>query len=155
MNGSPTKEFKPKKWLRQGDMMTPFLFLIVAKGLAGIVRHALCKNVFEGVRVGLDGVEVSLLQFGDDTLFFTKPRYQNIMVIKSIIRCFELISGLRVNFNKSQIRAINVEVGTLHHYSTILNFSRMQILFKYMGMTIGRNLEGECLGRCSGGMIYW
>ena len=38
VNESPTTEFKPKKGLRQGDPLTPFLFLIVAEGLAGVVR---------------------------------------------------------------------------------------------------------------------
>jgi len=38
VNGSPTEEFKPSRGLRQGDPMAPFLFLVVAEGLAGLVR---------------------------------------------------------------------------------------------------------------------
>jgi len=41
VNGSPTEEFRPTKGLRHGDPLTPFLFLIVAKGIAGFVRQAL------------------------------------------------------------------------------------------------------------------
>ena len=40
VNGSPTTAFKPKKGLRQGDPLAPFLFLIMAEGLAEVVRQA-------------------------------------------------------------------------------------------------------------------
>ncbi|XP_068474583.1 secreted RxLR effector protein 78-like [Phaseolus vulgaris] len=38
VNGSPTEEFRPSRGLRQGDPLAPFLFLVVAEGLAGLVR---------------------------------------------------------------------------------------------------------------------
>jgi len=52
VNGSPTTEFKPKKGLRHGDPLTPFLFLIVAEGLAGVVRQAKEKMLVEVLRLG-------------------------------------------------------------------------------------------------------
>jgi len=36
--GSPTQEFKPRRGLRQGDLIAPFRFLVVVEGLAGLVR---------------------------------------------------------------------------------------------------------------------
>jgi len=74
VNGSPTTEFKSKRGLRQGDPLAPFLFIIVAKGLAGLVRKASKIGILEGVGVGSNNVDVKLLQFADDTLFFCQPR---------------------------------------------------------------------------------
>jgi len=54
VNGSPTKEFFPRKGLRQGDPLAPFLFLIVAEGLAGVTRVAEEKKFIDSVEVGKD-----------------------------------------------------------------------------------------------------
>jgi len=51
-NGSPTKEYKPKRGLRQGDPLVPFLFLIIDEGLIGLVRKAKRAGLFKGVEVG-------------------------------------------------------------------------------------------------------
>lgn len=38
VNGSPTKDFEVSKGLRQGDQLSPFLFLVVAEGLVNMVE---------------------------------------------------------------------------------------------------------------------
>jgi len=52
VNGSPTKEFKSSRGIRQGDPMTMFMFLIVAQGLAGLVEEATRKKLLSGIKVG-------------------------------------------------------------------------------------------------------
>jgi len=91
VNGSPKEEFKPKRGLRQGDPLAPFLFLIVAEGLTGLMRNARSVGRFKGVKVGSQRVQVDLLQFADDTLFFCSPTYHNVLVIKAMLRSFELV----------------------------------------------------------------
>jgi len=48
--------------LRQGDPLAPFLFLIVAEGLTGVVRKAVEKNLVESLEVGVQKVKVNMLQ---------------------------------------------------------------------------------------------
>ena len=105
--GAPTK---PKRGLGPGDPLAPFLFLIVTKGLAVLVREATRIGVLEGVRLDQKGMEVSLLQFAYDTLFVCKPKYQSILAIKVILRCFEVVLGLKFNFYKSQVGAVGILV---------------------------------------------
>ena len=69
VNESPTEEFKPSRGLRQGDPLAPFLFPVVAEGLAGIVRKTLSMRELTGIKVGRNNTECCLLQFADDTLF--------------------------------------------------------------------------------------
>jgi len=96
MNNSRKEECKPRRGLRQGDSMTSLPFLIVAKGLVGMVRKTIKKNLFHGVKVGRKCVEVALLEFVNDTLIFCEPKYQNTMAIKIILCNFEMIYSLQV-----------------------------------------------------------
>jgi len=80
VNGSPTEEFKLKRGLRQGDPLAPFLFIIVAEGLSGLMREAKSASMFKGVEVGSQTVQVDLLQFVDDTLFF-----YNSIILRTIM----------------------------------------------------------------------
>ena len=53
VNGSPTEEFKPRKRLRQGDIIASFLYLIVAEGLSSLMRQALKIGKYVGHKVGI------------------------------------------------------------------------------------------------------
>ena len=123
--------------------MTPFLFLIVAQGVAGLVKQATRKNLFSGLKVGDKKMEVNLLQFADDTLFVCESNVQNILSIKAMLRCFELSSGLKVNFHKSKIGAIGVDRYEVKMYSEILHCSLMDIPFTYLGLPIRGN-QARC-----------
>ena len=139
VNGSPTEEFKPSRGLRQGDPMAPFLFLVVVEGLAGLVRQATKQNMLTGVKVGRKEIVCSMLQFADDTLFMLEDSFSNVFTVKTILRCFELVSGLKINFHKSKLAGINVDRFTLETYAKTLNCNTMQIPFKYLGLEVGGN----------------
>jgi len=136
VNGNPIHEFNPTKGLRQGDPLAPFLYLITAEGLASMVRQAVKKKLFQGIKVGTKEIEVNMLQYVDDTLFLCEANTQNILGIKCILRCFELAVGLTVNFIKREIGGLKVEEGIIQRYSEILNCDVMHLPFIYLGMPI-------------------
>jgi len=74
VNGSPTKEFKPRKGLRQRDPLALFLFLIVAEGLARAIRERIEKDLVESVEIKGRFIKVNMIQYVDDTLFFYKAK---------------------------------------------------------------------------------
>ena len=139
VNGSPTQEFKPRKGMRQGDPLTPFMFLIVAEGLAGVVRMAVDKELLESVEIGGRLTKVNMLQFADDTFFLCKASAHSVFVIKAILICFELASGLKVNFQKSSVGGIGCNNLLIQRFATVLNCATMKTLFKYLGMPVGGN----------------
>ena len=101
VNGSPTAEFAPQKDLRQGCPLAPLLFNIVAEGLTGLMREAVNQEMFTEFFVGEKNVPVSILQYVDDTIFFGEANMQNVKTTKSIMRAFELASGLKINYAKT------------------------------------------------------
>ncbi|GLT27742.1 hypothetical protein SLA2020_027180 [Shorea laevis] len=61
VNRSPTREFEMGKGLRQGDPLSPFLFLMIAEGLQGLVQRAVKEGMVPGIEIGKQGLSVSLL----------------------------------------------------------------------------------------------
>ncbi|XP_071700500.1 uncharacterized protein [Rutidosis leptorrhynchoides] len=70
VNGSPTKEFSLKRGIRQGDPLSPYLFIIVAEALNKMIKRAIEVNMFKGPTIGKDNVMISHLQYADDTILF-------------------------------------------------------------------------------------
>lgn len=89
--------------------------------------------------VGNQNLKLSCLQFADDTIFFREASLQNILTLKSILQCFEMASGMQVNFYKSSIIGINMEKRALQMFTGIFNYKVMEIPFTYLGLLIGAN----------------
>ena len=139
VNGSPTSEFKPQRGLRQGDPLAPLLFDLVAEGLTGLMREAVSQNCFRSFLVGKHKVPVDILQYADDTVFFGEASMENVRAVKVILRSFEMVSGLRINFTKSQFGAIGQADGWCNSAAAYLNCAMLQLPFCYLGIPIGVN----------------
>ncbi|XP_028084604.1 uncharacterized protein LOC114285700 [Camellia sinensis] len=83
VNGSPTEEFQPQKGLRQGDPLSPFLFIIAAEALNLLLARAVEKGLFRGASVGSNDLRISHLQFADDTIVFCEG--ENKALWKSVV----------------------------------------------------------------------
>ncbi|XP_028111966.1 uncharacterized protein LOC114310213 [Camellia sinensis] len=139
VNGSPTAEFSPQKGLRQGDPLSSFLFNIVAEGLNILLERAKEKGLIKGASIGHKELKVSHLQFADDTIIFCEATWDEIIMIKRILRYFEIISGLKINFHKSIVCGIGVEEGLVKEFATKLNCLSQRLPFTYLGLPLGAN----------------
>ncbi|XP_028184688.1 uncharacterized protein LOC114371443 [Glycine soja] len=137
INGSPSKEFTPKRGLRQGDPLAPFLFNIVAEGLTGFMRSAVSKNLFRSYLVGSLKEEVNILQYADDTLFFGDATKQNVRTLKCVLRCFEEASGLKINYSKSHFGCLGKSASWCREAAQFLNCSTLEFPFTYLGIPVG------------------
>lgn len=90
--------------------MSPFLFVIVAEGLAGIMKKAVDNNFFRRFKLVAESVGTSytLMQFADDTIIIGDGSWSNLWAINSILRGFEMAYGLRINMNKSKLYGIGL-----------------------------------------------
>jgi hypothetical protein len=100
VNGNPTTEINIKRGLKQGDPLAPLLFLLVVEGLGLLMRRAVDVHQFTPFLVGRDELPVSILQYADDTLCIGEATIDNLWMLKAILRGFEMVSGVKVNFLK-------------------------------------------------------
>ncbi|GAU36546.1 hypothetical protein TSUD_277520 [Trifolium subterraneum] len=138
VNGSPTGEFPLERGLRQGDPLSPFLFLIAAEGLNVLMRALVENNLFTRYSVGVqDPISVSHLQFADDTLLMGVKSWANVRALRVGLVLFKLMSGLKVNFNKSLLVGVNIPDSRLYEAASSLGCKVGKIPFLYLGLPIG------------------
>jgi hypothetical protein len=143
VNGSPTEQVNISKGLKQGDPLAPFLFLIVAEGLGSLMTNAVTLGFFKVFKVNSD-IVISHLQYADDTIFIGEVCVENLWSMKAILRWFELISGLKVNFHKSNIFGVNVHNSFLEGAASFLHCKVRSLPFTYLGLPVGANPRRAC-----------
>ena len=102
-----------------------------------LLRKANELNLFKGSMIGLRGVEITHLQFADDTIIFYEAVGSSLRNVKRTLRCFELMLGLAINFTKTCMAGINVDGGVLREWGNILACRIVDWPLKYLGMPFG------------------
>ena len=93
--------------------------------------------MIHSLEVGKDKVKVNMLQYANDTLFFYEANTKRVFNIKAILQCFELSSGLKVNFLKTRIGGTGLDQLPLQRLAAILNCDVMISPFIYLGLPVG------------------
>ena len=116
LNGSPGRRICHARGLRQGDPLSPLLFVIAMEALNALIRTA--EN--SGVLGPLDcKVKERAFFYADDMVFFVAPKQQDLVIAKVILEIFGQASGLRTNGNKCLISPIHCD---LEDTVTLLRF---------------------------------
>ena len=103
VNGSPLKPFKMEKVLKQGDPLLPYLFILISEALVCLLKKDEDLNLIEAVQIGKDHIWLKHLQFADDTMIFVPKSTTIVTNYFRILDVFALMSGLMLNYSKSQI----------------------------------------------------
>ncbi|GJU48131.1 RNA-directed DNA polymerase, eukaryota, reverse transcriptase zinc-binding domain protein [Tanacetum coccineum] len=140
VNGSPTKEFSLERGLRQGDPLSPFLFIIAMEGLHVAMDTAMDHGLFRGMSIGLNEYRLSHLLYADDAIFLGEWDENNIKNLITILNCFYLVSGLRLNLSKSNLHGIGVTSHEVSRLANITGCAAARIPFRYLGLPVGSNM---------------
>ena len=93
--------FQTRKGLRQGDPLSPILFNIVADMLTLFINRAKADNHLGGVVPHPIEGGLSILQYADDIILFLEHNLEYAQNLRTILCAFEQLSGLKINFHKS------------------------------------------------------
>eukprot|EP00253_Pinus_taeda_P002169 PITA_02169 len=93
LNGAPSRLFTPSRGLRQGDPLSPFLFVLMMEGLGRAIKMANAEGRIQVIKLTLDGVTNTHQQFVDDTMLQGLPTGREAKTIKQILNDFAMVSG--------------------------------------------------------------
>ena len=134
-NSTETEAFKPSRGLRQGDPLSPYLFLLCTEGLTALLSRAENNGDLVGVKVCRDAPAVSNLLFADDSLILMKANATNAACLKSILDLYCSAFGQLVSVEKSSIFfSPSTDVNVKAHVCSILDIMTEALNDKYLGL---------------------
>eukprot|EP00253_Pinus_taeda_P032768 PITA_32768 len=107
LNSSPSKTFKPTRGLRQGYLLSPFLFILMMEGLGNAIKDAIVEGKIQGLKLIMNGDALTHQQFVDDTMLHGTPTIKEALASKQILKDFALAAG-RLVHTKSILQTIPI-----------------------------------------------
>ena len=103
VNGSHSKPFHPSRGIRQGDPISPYLFLFCANTLSlALTKEENQKNL-KGVKIGRNGFSFTHILFAEDSFIFFQNDNRSLTALKKTILWYCSLFGQSINFNKSEL----------------------------------------------------
>nr|GEV06250.1 RNA-directed DNA polymerase, eukaryota [Tanacetum cinerariifolium] len=128
--------FGEKWWLKQGDPLSPFLFLLIMESLHLSFQRVVDAGLFQGLQLG-GSVNLSHMFFVYDAVFFGQCSEGNINSLVNILECFNMASGLKISMRKSKIMGVHVTIDKVDKAATKLGCLVLKALFLYLGSMVG------------------
>jgi hypothetical protein len=126
--------FRSYNGVRQGDPLSPILFNFVVDCLTKMVKRAQKNKLVTDLADNLVENEVVILQYADDTILCFKKDMTGATNLKLLLYFYELMSGLKINFSKSEVVVVNGNDEIANRSVHIFNCQVGQFPIKYLGV---------------------
>ncbi|GJS98286.1 RNA-directed DNA polymerase, eukaryota [Tanacetum coccineum] len=140
VNGSPSSEFQFFRGLKQGDPISPFLFILIMESLHLSFSRVINEGLFKGIAIN-PSFSISHLFYADDAVFVGEWNDSNIKTVVKVLKCFFLASGLKINLLKSKMMGVGFNPNEVSRVTTSIGCSTFMAPFKYLGVSVGDNMS--------------
>jgi retron-type reverse transcriptase len=137
LNGVPGKKFYCRRGVRQGDPLSPLLFVLAAYFLQSILNKALRQNLLSLPINCPSCPDFPIIQYADDTLVIMKADATQLTCLRALLTTFAYSTGLKVNYQKSSMVPINMNEERLSHFTSTFNCQSGSFPFTYLGLPLG------------------
>uniref|UniRef100_J3LGX6 CCHC-type domain-containing protein n=1 Tax=Oryza brachyantha TaxID=4533 RepID=J3LGX6_ORYBR len=139
INGNRSQFFGTSRGLRQGEPLSPLLFNLVGDALARMFELAKSNGILSGLVPNLVNGGLTHLQYTDDTIIFIPCIDSEIMAIKFLLYCFEEISGMKINYHKSEVFSVGISPEEEQRVANMLNCNSGSFPLCYLGLSMSPN----------------
>ncbi|KAL0413983.1 UNVERIFIED_CONTAM: hypothetical protein Sradi_1600000 [Sesamum radiatum] len=145
LDGEPFGYIQPERGIRQGDPLSPYLFIFCAEALSCLIQDAERQSQIVGIAVTVQAPRVSHLLFANDTLVFCKAKVGQLEEIRRILEWYGRASRQVVNFGKScMVVSGRVHEGMKQLLAGVLDVGLVGSHEKYLGLpAMGGRSRGE------------
>jgi hypothetical protein len=136
LNGVPSKVFHCRRGVRQGDPLSPLLFVLAADFLQNILNYAKAQGL---ISLPIDlphSQEFLILQYADDTLVFLNGIARELFFLKALLNSFAEFTGLKVNYSKSMMVPINIPDDRFDILASTFGCTKGSLPFTYLGLPL-------------------
>ena len=142
LNGQPGKRIIHMRGLRQGDPLSPLLFVLAMEPLNALFRLAISKQVFSSM--GTANIPERIFLYADDVILFSSPAEQDLVVVGTILSMFAAASGLHINPNKCAITPIQCSLLETASLMKFLPGGLQAFPIRYLGIPLSIYKSRKC-----------
>lgn len=160
-NGDTNEMFYPTRGIRQGDHLSPYLFVLYVKRLAHCIHDMVGEGRWKPIALNRGGPQLSHLFFADDLLLFGKASTEQMLAMSECLNNFCKASGELVSVEKTHmLMSKNVNSNVALELRNISGFSLSHGLGKYLGVPLlheraNRNTYNHLLERTQQRLSSW
>ncbi|TYK05808.1 LINE-1 retrotransposable element ORF2 protein [Cucumis melo var. makuwa] len=146
VNEKPQDRIKANRGLRQGDPLSPFLFVSAMDYLSRLLSHLESSGAIKGVCLAND-CNISHILFADDILLFVEDNDHFLNNLRMALSLFEKASGLKINLSKSAMVPVNVSWSRALECASSWGISCHTLPLTYLGVPLGGNPKSNIFWR--------
>ncbi|KAL0009392.1 hypothetical protein SO802_010894 [Lithocarpus litseifolius] len=146
VNGEPKGMIIPTRGIRQGDPLSPFLFLLCTKSLNGLLNNAAHQGHVKGYSLCRNSPPLTHLLFADDSLLFCRATIKESQRVLDILDVYGKCSGQQINRSKTTIFfSKSTKVDSRNQIKLALRVPEIIQYEKYLGLPslMGRNKKAS------------
>ncbi|XP_039049215.1 uncharacterized protein LOC120190158 [Hibiscus syriacus] len=135
LNGCLVGYFKGARGVRQGDPLSPYIFVLAMNVLSKLLNLAAAKGVFN-YHPKCKKIGLTHLCFADDLLVFYKGSMDSIIGVQAVLDVFYTMSGLRLNASKCELFPVGISAQQCVSIRNITGFKLGSLPVRYLGVPL-------------------